>query len=109
MKKNDTMTLVGIILGFGMIAYGIISGGGGKFIDPGSLAITLGGSFGAILINFPLDQIKKIGKITAAGFKDNAFSNMELIKKFESLSKKARREGLLSLEDELTEIDVIRG
>ncbi|MCM1992656.1 motility protein A [Oceanirhabdus seepicola] len=105
MKKQDTMTLVGIILGFGMIVFGVVTGGGGRFVDPGSLAITIGGSFGAILINFPLDQIKKIGKITAAGFKDNAFSNMELIKKFESLSKKARREGLLSLEDELTEID----
>lgn len=105
MKKNDTMTLIGLLLGFGMIVFGIVSGGGGNFVDPGSLAITVGGSLGAIMITFPAEQVKKIGKLMAVSFKDNDFSNIQLIKTFESLSKKARREGLLSLEDELTGIE----
>lgn len=105
MKKNDTMTLVGLIIGFGMIIFGILSGGGGRFLDPGSLAITIGGSLGAVLVTYPMEQIKKLGILMGMAFKDNAFSNTELIRTFENLSKKARREGLLSLEDELQNID----
>ena len=51
----DLATIIGLVLCFGFTIYGIISGDGfgviGSFIDPGSIAITIGGSFG---INFSL-------------------------------------------------------
>lgn len=60
MKKN-IVPIVGLVLGFGLIIWSITSSGNiASFIDTPSLVITLGGSFSAILISFPLKSIKKI-------------------------------------------------
>ena len=49
----DLATIIGLVLCFGFTMYGIISGDGfgviGSFIDPGSVAITIGGAFSACL------------------------------------------------------------
>lgn len=108
MKKNDMLTSVGLLAGIGFVLFGILSGDKSAvkgFISPAAFAITVGGSFAAILINYPIEQVKKMGKIFAASFKTISVSNTELIQQFSNLSKKARREGLLSLEDEIDKFD----
>ncbi|SFC61373.1 motility protein A [Clostridium uliginosum] len=110
MKKTDVMTAVGLVLGMGLMTYGMASGGSGAsnlklFWDLSSIAITLGGSIAAVIIVYPLDEIKKAGKLFAQSFKEPASSGMETIKQFADLSKKARRDGLLSLEDTIAELE----
>lgn len=106
MKKSDALTGVGLLLGIGLMIFGMISGSSLLiFWDLPSVFITVGGSLSAVLITLPLDQVKRMASVFMQAFKDPGISGEEVIIQFATLSKKARREGLLSLEDEISEIE----
>lgn len=107
MKRKDILTSVGLVLGFGLTLWGMAMGGAqlGIFWDPASVAITLGGSFAAMLVNYPLSEFKRLMVVIKQSFKENGMSNIEVIESFIDLSRKARREGLLSLEDAINELN----
>lgn len=107
MKKTDILTIIGLVLGIGLMIFGMLSGGSSPklFWDISSVAITLGGSLGATMIATPLDDFKKFGKLIGEAFKERTSSKAETIAQFSELSKKARREGLLSLEDAINNLD----
>ncbi|GAA5416372.1 chemotaxis protein PomA [Paraliobacillus ryukyuensis] len=109
MKKTDILTPIGLTLGFIMISFGIISSGGMggfiSFIQISSVVIVLGGLAAALLINFNLKQIKLTGKVVKEAFNKNEQDLAQLIGLFERLSERARREGLLALENELEDVD----
>ena len=109
MKQKDVLTPIGILLGLFMIVFGIFSGSGEMrsflaFIQLASILIVFGGVFAAIMINFNTDQVKLMGKVVKESFTKNNYNLEELISLFEKLSERARREGLLSLENELEEV-----
>ncbi len=57
----DIATVVGIVLAFGLIVWSILLGGSlSGFIDLPSVAVVLGGTIGALLINFPLAKFLSI-------------------------------------------------
>ncbi|WP_078379373.1 flagellar motor protein MotP [Sutcliffiella halmapala] len=109
MKKFDILTPIGLVLGFAMIMLGIISSSGiaGSlyFIDITSIFIVIGGTLGALLVNFNLQEIKSMPRVMRVAFsrEDTKLSN--LIETFVRLSDRARREGLLSLEAELEDVE----
>ncbi|MCZ0703233.1 chemotaxis protein MotA [Natronobacillus azotifigens] len=110
MKKTDILTPIGITLGFMMIMFGIISSSGNfdgfiAFIQASSIVIVIGGLAAALLINFNLDQIKLTGRVVKETFNKSESDLGELIKLFERLSERARREGLLALENELEGVE----
>ena len=108
MKKNDMLTAIGLILGIGMMVYGMLSDGADKLIlfwSPPSIAITVGGSLAAVMIVTPMSDFKKFGKLIVEAFKETSHSSIETISTFSDLSRKARREGLLSLEDAINNLD----
>ncbi|MBU3111790.1 motility protein A [Clostridium lacusfryxellense] len=104
MKKHDISTTIGLIAGTGLTFWGMAAGGTNLiiFFDPASIAITVGGSFAALLIAYPVSAMKKVMTLIIQSFKESTSSNTEIIDSFTNLSKKARREGLLSLEDEMS-------
>lgn len=106
MKKQDILTVVGLVLGAGLVFWGMAAGGTNLiiFFDPASIAITVGGSFSALLIAYPLSAMKRVIKVIVQSFKEATMSSTEIINSFTTLSKKARREGLLSLEDEMAQL-----
>lgn len=106
MKKKDFMTPLGMILATVMVIWGItLAGKLIYFWDYSSVVITILGSFCALLISYPLSEIKRIPQIMAATFNEPSISHTDIINTFTDLSKKARREGLLSLEDEIEKIN----
>lgn len=106
MKKSDILTPIGFAAGLGLLIVGMNSSAGyGIFVDPFSLFITAGGSIAAVLITISMDDFKKVGKIFMQAFKESKSSSVEVIAQFSELSKKARKEGLLSLEEEISNID----
>ncbi|MCB2297158.1 motility protein A [Clostridium tagluense] len=106
MKKHDFLTTIGIVIGFGLTLWGMASGGTSLkiFYDPASIAITVGGSFAALLIAYPIGAMNKVFKVIVQSFKESTASSSEIINSFTTLSKKARKEGLLSLEDEMVQL-----
>lgn len=106
MKRSDLLTPIGIILGFGLVIWGMASGGSNLkvFWDLASVFITIGGSFAAMLITYPMSEFKRLFVVIRQAFKENTMSNITVIQSFIDLSRKARREGLLSLEDAINEL-----
>lgn len=106
MKKSDSLTLIGLVSGIGVLLWGMMSGSSLMiFWDLPSILITVGASFAALLIAYSMDDIKNMGKLLVESFKQKEVSSSAIISQFANLSKKARREGLLSLEDEIGEIE----
>ena len=105
MKKKDILTYVGLGGGIVCIIFGMLYGStlevAKGFWNIPSLFITVGGSLTATLITYPSAQLKKLGKVCMVTFRDIEFSSLDLMKQFTNLSRKARREGLLSLEEEV--------
>lgn len=112
MKKKDISTTIGLGLGFIVILIGMAMNNGKitlsglkLFWDLPSIFITVGGSFFTILIAYPLEAVKKLPAMIKNAFFDKSIPQLEIINNFVELSKKARREGLLSLEDEIQNIE----
>lgn len=106
MKKVDIMTFIGFFAGVFVILWGIlINSPLSVFYDFASVVITLLGSLMAVAINYPFSEFKRLFKVILKTFKGMNMSNFETISLFANLSRKARREGLLSLEDEVNEIE----
>ncbi|MCB2291925.1 motility protein A [Clostridium algoriphilum] len=103
MKKHDFLTTIGIVVGTGLTVWGMASGGTNLkiFYDFASILITVGGSFAALLIAYPISAMKRITNVIFQSFKESTSSSTEIIETFKNLSQKARKEGLLSLEDEM--------
>ena len=78
----DITTIVGLIAGFTLIIMGIYNGGElASFIDTGSLLITVGGTFAATLIAYPLSQVVGILGIVKKAFFHTSIPPTELIEK----------------------------
>ena len=106
MKKTDILTVVGIVFGIGVVLVGMLLGGSLKlFWDPASVLITGGGSISALLMTYNLEEMGSMGKLFLQAFKENKSSVKDIIIQFTDLSKKARREGLLSLEDDISSME----
>lgn len=109
MTKRDILTPIGITLGFIMISIAIISNSGvegaSSFFDFSSIFIVIGGLFASLLINFKTTQIKLSGKVLKEAFRQKDQELLKLIQLFVKLSERARREGLLALENEVDEVD----
>ena len=77
----------------------------GIFFDLPTFMIVLGGSFGAVVTNFKLDDIKKLGPLTVqAALAPSEGDEAETINQIVELSQEARVNGLLSLEPKIKNI-----
>jgi len=103
----DITTIGGIIGGFVFIALGIIFAQGNPlmFVDMASVMVTIGGSFSSICVSNPLIKVVTLPKVARFAFFAPRINPNEMIITLVSFSEKARREGLLALEDDLDELD----
>ncbi len=96
----NILGLFGFAVGFGLIVWGIISGGNiSDFIEPQSLAITVGGTIGALMMSFPSSVIKNIPKMFMMFAKPRKYDPQQYIDDMVEYSKIARSKSLLALED----------
>ena len=102
----DLATVIGIVLSFGLVLSAILSKGSiGTFIDPASMLIVVGGTIGATMVNFPLGHILGVVGVIKNAFFSSLESPQSIIDKFMEYANRARREGILSLEPLIKEID----
>lgn len=102
----DLTSLIGFLATWILVLASMASGGNiGAYIDVPSLMITIGGAVGATVISNPGGRLKAIG-----GCLKNVFTFQEpdlvgMVQMIVSFAEKARREGLLSLEADVAEVD----
>jgi len=101
----DITTLIGIVSGVGMVLIAIFMGGGlSIFINVSSMMITMGGTIGATLINFPFSKVMGVMSVVKNAFFHKGTPPDEIIKLLVSFATIARREGLLALEEKISTI-----
>lgn len=92
--------LIGLVLAFALIVYGIMSGGQiSNFIDPASVFIVVGGTIGALIFNFPLSVLKTIPKMLKIAFMPKKYDPEKYITEMVDHCKTARMNGILALEE----------
>lgn len=105
----DIASLAGIILGFVMLVFGVISSAGmsgvHEYFDLPSAIITFGGAFSCTLASVSLQNFIDGLKSFSLIFKEQALDTTEMIRKIIELSNVARKEGLLSLEEAASDLD----
>ena len=105
----DIASLLGVILGIGMVLFGIIQNGGVgaliNFLDAPSAIITIGGSLSAVMCSNKLPGFIAGLKSIALPFKEKTVDPGETINKIIELSNVSRKEGLLALEEAANSIE----
>ncbi len=97
----DLGTIVGLILGFGLIIGAMMIGGGVMpFVDAQSALIVIGGTFAATMINQKLPFVIAGLKSAMQAFFDRSSPKAEMVPLIIDLAGKARKEGLVALEGE---------
>jgi chemotaxis protein MotA len=102
---------IATILGFVLAAIGILVGqameGGSikQIIQPTAALIVGGGTLGAILISFPLKTVLQAVKELKDLFFEKQIKPQERIKEIIGYAARARKEGIISLEQETGKID----
>lgn len=92
--------IIGLVLAFGLIVWGIMSGGElSGFIDPPSIAIVVGGTIGALIFNYPVSVLTKIPKMLQVAFLPPKFDPDTYINQMVEHCKTARMKGILALEE----------
>lgn len=107
MKKQDILTPIGLLLAVGFVFYGISLGDVSisAFISVSAMAITVGGSFAALLVTYSFEEIIHVIKMTYRAFTKNDSPKMDLMENLKNLSRQAKKEGVLSLEESIDEIE----
>jgi len=109
----DIATLIGILISFGLVIVSILLGGDGTwFVNAPSLMIVGGGTMGATLLAYPLGDVLSVFKVAKNVFTHRSQPVGELIPMIADFAKKARQEGILSFESQLSEIEdpfLVRG
>jgi chemotaxis protein MotA len=88
-----------------MIAYIIEGGNPGDLIIPSPLIIIFGGTFGALFLQFDMEDIMSIPKLIGLALRNPPTKEKDLALRFVALAEKSRRDGLLSLEEDMQSID----
>jgi chemotaxis protein MotA len=102
----DLASVIGIVLGVGFVLFGIMAGGSlSQFIDVKSIMIVVGGTIGATMINYPLGSFLGAIKVAREAFFHTEKSPLGIIEILVSFAETARREGILSLEQQAESLE----
>lgn len=108
----DIGAIIGSFLGISMILTGYIleHGNLAALISPSPLFIVVGGTIGCTVLAFPLSELAKLPNALKIVYTQKNFNEVDIINQLAELSEKARKDGLLSLEQDAqnNENDLIR-
>ena len=114
----DITTIIGWVLGIGVLVFGIMYDKGDpengvaaqmivdnlfNFIDVPSIAVVLGGCISGLMVAFPLNIFAKIPRHLKIMFLPTKYRPQDYITQIVDLATEARINGLLSLEGKLNE------
>ncbi|KMN44859.1 flagellar motor stator protein MotA [Bacillus sp. LK2] len=105
----DFATIIGIILGVVAVVVGMVVKGADvmALMNPAAALIIFVGTFAAVCIAFPMNQLKRVPKLFKVLFGSNKkdLSYEQLLELFVHWTSESRKYGILSLEQQLDKIE----
>jgi chemotaxis protein MotA len=104
----DLMTIIGLVLSLAIVGVVMVMDGGSPaelFAHPGAILLTMGGAIAATLISYPMKSLANIPKWFMLTVMGPSYEAEEAIQSLTQMADKARREGLLALEEESKKVD----
>ncbi|MGE5370787.1 MAG: flagellar motor protein [Solirubrobacterales bacterium] len=103
----DLSTIIGLIFGFGMMIGAFVMEGGNftSLLVLTAGMIVFGGTIGAVVISFTMEELKTLPSFFKMIFTETHIDFLGTVEQLVETADKARREGLLSLESALAEMD----
>lgn len=103
----DKSTLPGLVIGLGALLLSILLEGGNPaaLLNVPAAVLVFGGTIGAAMMSFPFQTVIGLPKYLLRAVMDRLHDPSELINSFTGLADRARREGLLALEQEADSLD----
>ncbi|NLK52310.1 MAG: motility protein A, partial [Syntrophomonadaceae bacterium] len=103
----DITTLIGLLVGVGCMVVAFLMDGGHlmALLKPTAAIIVFGGTIGATVAGYKLEEIKTVPQLLRIAFTEQNVDIVGLIRQLAGIADKARREGLLSLEQELADVE----
>jgi chemotaxis protein MotA len=102
----DKATLAGLLVALGGIFGGMALDGGkiAQILQPNAFLIVIGGTIGAVMISYPLPTVMASFKRISQVVFDRSIDFEGLITEMLGYAKKARKEGIVSLDSDLEKI-----
>src|SRR5437870_1887047 len=103
----DLATIIGMLLAWGALIGALLMEGGvvQSLVNLPAALLVFGGTFGAAMTSFRMEQIRALPGIVRQAFMAKSADLTETISLLVHLAERARREGLLVLEREAEELD----
>src|SRR4051812_5123512 len=101
----DIATLLGIVVGAGLVVTSILIGEGVNgfkpFMNYEAILIVMGGTFCSLLVNYPISQVVGLLKVLKKVMASSGEDTSEIVTTFVNFAKKGRTEGFLALEGDV--------
>ncbi len=106
-KGSDTSTIIGMAMGFGGMLAGFIFEGGNPagLIGISAGIIIVAGTLGAVTVSFSLKHVLSIPKLISQSMRRVPGPSPQLAQQLLEFAEKARRDGILSLEDTVEDLE----
>ena len=103
----DKSSLSGVFLAVGGIIAGLLIEGGNlrQVLQPTAALIVFGGTMGAVMLQFPLPVVLRAFRRLGSVFRTPAQDTQSTILRLVQYAQKARREGIVSLDSDLAQIE----
>lgn len=100
---------IALIIGLGSMIIGFMGEGGhlGALVSWSPALIVFGGTLGSVLLAFPIEYVKNIGKMLKISFTAKSKDLTTIIAYFNALATKVKREGILSIETEAADSSAV--
>ncbi len=106
-RRIDRGTLFGMLLAISGVVAGLLLDGGTvrQIVQPTAALIVLGGTLGAVMMQFPLPALRGTAQALRHAFYEPRIVTAELIEQLAAYCSRVRRLGMLSLDAELEDIE----
>ncbi|MGC1781848.1 MAG: flagellar motor protein [Acidobacteriaceae bacterium] len=103
----DKSSFGGVLIAMGGILAGMMMEGGkiGQILQPTAALIVLGGTLGAVMLQFPLPTVLSAAKSLALVFFSKEPNGEAVVAQLVTFANKARRSGMVSLDQDLDSVE----
>ncbi len=101
----DIGTIGGILIGGLMVFMAVFHSEGIKgfapFLNAEAFLVVMGGTFCAILVNYPISQVLGLFRVMKKVMSSNTIDTQDIVSTFVKFAKKARTDGFLALQEDV--------